>query len=169
MTLCPNPSGSLTIAGFDFETGCSTVLDSYTRFWTVNSLVEAPVEHISGNPGDIVYAPEIGSYEVPLAFVVVGETDPNGDVFDDPWEGIESNMNWFNTRFLFPIALNNGLRPAELTMPSGQIRRADVLVRPVQHGVVTVGDNGTCAGTDGMSVYARFVIPIFVPSGLFVP
>lgn len=171
MSLCPNPSGALSINGFDLESECSTVLDPYVPLWTVGALVESEASHIGGRPGDIVFAPEIGSWEFRMTFVLVGERDFDGEAFDDPWVGLESNMNYLNDQFLFPIAGNNGLQPAVLTMPSGEERRADVLIRPVQPGKVDVGDNGTCSADagSGISVFARYVIPMFIPSGLFVP
>lgn len=171
MTLCPNPSGSLSINGFDLESECSTVLNSYTPLWTVRALVESEPVHIGGRPGDIVFAPEIGSWEFTMNFVLVGEKDPDGLVFDDPWEGLESNINYLNETFLYPIATNRGLQPAVLTMPSGQERVAQVQMRPPEPGEVSVGDNGTCsisAGT-GDSVFARYTFHMFIPSGLFVP
>jgi hypothetical protein len=118
-----------------------------------------------------VFAPEIGSWEFQMSFVLIGEVDPDGLVFNDPWQGLESNINLLNTTFLFPIAGNDGLQEAILTMPSGEERTADVLIRPVQPGLVSVGNNGTCSAEAGSgdSVFARYTIPMFIPSGLFVP
>lgn len=171
MSLCPNPSGALTINSFALESECSTVLNSFTPLWTVGALVESTPEHIGGRHGDIVFAPEIGSWEFSMSFVLIGEVDFDGEIFEDPWVGIESNINRLNDEFLFPIAGNNGLQEARLTMPSGQTRRAEVLVRPVQPGIVSVGDNGTCSAEGGsdVSVFARYIIPMFIPDGLFVP
>jgi hypothetical protein len=170
MSLCPNPSGALIINSFDLETECSTVLEPYTPLWTVGALVESEPVHISGRPGDVVFAPEIGSWEFSFSFVMVGEVSPTGDVFDDPWVGLESNMNLLNTQFLMPIASNSGLQPATLVMPSGEQRHADVLMRPPKPGIVSVGDNGTCSASagSGQSVYARYTFAMFIPSGLFV-
>ena len=171
MSLCPNPSGGLAIAGFDLETECSTVLDPYTPLWTPGQFIESDPVHISGRAGAIVWAPELGPREWQFSFVIVGEKDPSGDVFDDPWVGLESNINWLTAVMLMPIATNRGLRPSVLTMPSGEERYADILVRPPLPGVVSVGDNGTCsaeAGT-GESVYARYTFTIFIPSGLYLP
>lgn len=171
MSLCPNPSGALRIGGFDLETECSTVLEPFTPLWTVGALVESEAVHLGGRPGDLVWAPEIGSWEFQMSFVLVGEVDPDGLVFDNPWEGLESNMNRLNTEFLLPIASNNGKRQARLTMPSGEYRYADVQMRPPKPGVVSVGDNGTCSaeGGSGDSVFARYTLVMFIPDGLFVP
>lgn len=171
MSLCPNESGALSIAGFDLETECSTVLNSYTPLWTIGALVESDPVHIGGRNGDLVWAPEVGSWQFDLSFVIVGEQDFDGLVFNDPWVGLESNINRLNDEFLFPLRTNRGLRTAVLTMPSGQLRYASVQIRPPKPGVVSVGDNGTCsAGAGGGdSVFARYVIPMFIPSGLFVP
>ena len=170
-SLCPNPSGALTLNAFPLETACSTVLDSYTPLWTVGALVESNVGHIGGRDGDVMFAPEIGSWEFSFSYVIVGEVDFDGEVFDDPWVGLESNINRLNTEFLFPIAENDGLVPARLTMPSGEIRGGDVLVRPPKPGIVSVGDNGTCSASagSGQSVFARYTFAIHIVNGLLVP
>lgn len=171
MSLCPNPSGSLSINGFDLETEASTVLDPYTPLWTVRALVESQPVHIGGRRGDIVWAPEIGSWEFTLRYVLVGDRNFDGEAFDDPWEGLQSNINELNDQFLFPVTTNRGLVPAVLTMPNGEQRVAQVLMRPPEPGAVDVGDNGTCplVGGTGQSVFARYTFHMFIPSGLFVP
>lgn len=171
MSLCPNPSGALSINGFDLESECWTVLEPYVPLWTVGALVESTPVHIGGRHGDLVWAPEIGSWEFSMSFVLVGELDPDGNVFDNPWEGLESNMNLLNEAFLLPIASNDGKQPAILTMPSGELRCADVQMRPPKPGVISVGDNGTCSaeGGSGESVFARYTFVMFIPDGLFVP
>lgn len=171
MILCPNESGALAIDGFELETMCSTVLNPYFPLYTVGKLYESDPVHIQGRQGDLTWAPEIAGWEFQMQFVLAGECNPDGDQFATPYIGIESNMNQFNTEFLFPIATNGGKRPAVLTMPSGEERHANVQIRPMQPGVVVEDHSGICSASaaDGRCVYARYVIPMFIPDGLFVP
>lgn len=169
MAVCPNESGALIINSIPLETEAWTVLNSYHPLWTYNKYVESPPEHISGNPGSIVFAPEVDGATFDLQFVVIGECDSTGELFDDPWVGLESNINMLRANILDPIPTNKGLQPATLVMPSGAERVADILVRPPIPGAVSVGNNGSCSesGSVAYSVFARYVIPIMIPSGIF--
>jgi len=169
MAVCQNESGTLIINSIPLESEAWTVMNSYTPLWTVGKFIESTVEHISGQQGSVMFAPEIDGMTFDLQFVVIGECNGSGLLYSDPWEGLESNIDFLRTAFLDPIPSNNGLQPATLVMPSGAEREANVLVRPPQPGVVSVGNNGTCgtSGGTGVSVFARYVIQIFVKEGVF--
>lgn len=171
MIQCPNETGALSINGFDLESACSTVLNPYFPLYSIGKLYESDPVHIQGNPGDLTWAAEVAGWEFQMQFVLAGECNPDGDQYATPYIGIESNMNMLNEEFIFPVTTNRGLVPAVLTMPSGELRHADVRVRPMQPGNVVVDYSGICSASaaDGRCVYARYVIPMYIPSGLFVP
>lgn len=168
---CPNDTGSLNVNGFDLESMCSTVLNPYTPLWSIGKLIEPDPVHIQGRDGDVTWAAEIGGWEFQMQFVLAGECNPDGEQFATPYIGLQSNINMLNEAFIFPTTTSRGLVPATLTMPSGEQRFADVRIRPMQPGVVVEDYSGICSesAADGRCVYARYVIPMYIPSGLFRP
>ena len=68
-----------------------------------------------------------------LMLLIVGTCDQNGDPTDDPYSGLEANVDWLNTN-LFNYATVVDSFEATLTMPSGATKGG-----PLQLGTVKFG------------------------------
>lgn len=69
-----------------------------------------------------------------LQIVIDGDNDWNGDPYSNPWEGLETNLEYLVDELIIPPAdVTVKTRPATLAMPSGAMRGADVQPRSQQH------------------------------------
>lgn len=70
--------------------------------------------------------------EFDLPFVINGITNQYGKYYEDPWVGLESNLNVLWDYAFKPVSTGRGTRHADLTLPSGTVRAAEVQLDPLR-------------------------------------
>jgi hypothetical protein len=106
----------------------------------------------------------IDATEHSLQLIICGETDQDGDLWPNPWIGLEENLAFLRTNVVDPTGVGNGTLPAVLTMPSGDTRTADIHVLDLRQGAVDAGTSGL-SGNSTTAFYAT--LEISIPAGRF--
>lgn len=150
-------TGELLISGYTMH-GPGWCLTDLTALWTEAQVVgeDRPIPD-----GDAVpYRRKITITEHSLDLVIGGDTDQTGVEYASPWVGLEENIAWLQANITDPPATTAGTRAAQLIMPSGEIRTADIHVLPIRLGPPLAADPN-----DG-AIFAA-TLQIIIPDGRF--
>lgn len=151
--LCPAPpSGALEINGVSMHTYAWTVVD-VTQLW-MGAEIRGQDRLLPTTPGVIPYRRRMTVTRFSLPMVIVGHVDQYNTPYADPWEGLEDNIDFLRAWVVDPTNVGDGTVPAELTMPSGSTRTADVHVLALTLGEVS-------------RARLRATLEISIPEGVF--
>lgn len=151
--LCPAPpSGSLEINGVSMHTYAWTVID-VTTLW-MGADIRGQDRLLPTTPGVIPYRRRMTVTRYSLPMVIVGYVDQYNVPYADPWEGLETNIDFLRAWVVDPTNVGDGTVQADLTMPSGTVRSADVHVLGLALGQVS-------------RARMRATLEISVPEGVF--
>lgn len=152
--LCPAPpSGALEINGISMHTPAWTVVD-LTMLW-MGAEIRGGDRLLPTVPGVIPYRRRMTVTQHSLPMVIVGYVDESGTPYSDPWEGLEANIDYLRGWIVDPTNVGDGTLPAELTMPSGVTRTADIHVVALSLGNIS-------------KAMMRATLEISIPQGVFV-
>lgn len=151
--LCPAPpSGSLEINGVLMHTPAWTIVD-VTQLW-MGANIRGGDRLLPSTPGVIPYRRRMTVTRHSLPMVIVGYVDQAGTPYNDPWEGLETNIDYLRAWIVDPTNVGDGTLPATLTMPSGGTRTADIHVLGLSLGIVS-------------RARMRATLDISIPEGVF--
>ncbi len=168
--LCPNPSGLLIINDIPLESECWAIMSDLVPLWFIQRYIYPTEIHIPADEGALPYAMDIGPATFDLNMLIIGGCNQAGSPYADPWAGLASNINAFRTDVLDPILTNNGQHAAELSVPDGSTRAANVQVREWKPGRSFEGTVGLCVDGDGVGTKSTVhpgTLSIYVPAGIF--
>lgn len=146
------PSGSLEINGISMHTSAWTVVD-VTVLW-MGADIRGADRILPTTPGVIPYRRRMTVTRHSLPMVIVGHVDQAGLPYADPWEGLETNIDYLRAWIVDPTNSGDGTLPASLTMPSGAVRTADIHVLGLNLGIVS-------------RARMRATLDISIPEGVF--
>jgi hypothetical protein len=148
--------GALEIDSVSLNTPAWSVVD-ITPLWAAFD-TRGQNRLIPGASGVVAYRKRITERDHPLAIVIIGDVDENGDPHDDPVEGLEFNLDTL-LAVLMPDA--DASKPATLTLPSGTTRTAQVQIESFEVVRTEIDiENLTYAAMEG-------VIQMTIPAGVF--
>lgn len=146
------PSGALEINGVSMHTDAWTVID-LTVLW-MGADIRGTDRILPTTPGVIPYRRRMTVTRHSLPMVIVGYVDQTGTPYSDPWEGLETNIDFLRAWVVDPTNVGDGTLPASLTMPSGSTRTADIHVLGLNLGTVS-------------RARVRATLDISIPEGVF--
>lgn len=168
--ICPNQTGLLFVNDIPLESECWVIMSDLVPLWFIQKYIYPTEVHIPGDEGALPYAMDIGPATFDLNMLIIGAVNQDGLPYADAWEGLASNINAFRTDVLDPILTNNGQHAAELSVPDGSSRTADVQVREWKPGRSFEGTVGLCVDGEGdgaKSTMHTGTLSIYVPRGYF--
>lgn len=115
--------GTLEIEGVSMNNPAWSVID-ISPLWAAFD-TRGQNRLIPGAQGTIAYRKRLTERDHPLAIVIIGDVDENGDPHDDPVEGLEFNLDTL-LAVLQPDSA--ATKAATLTLPSGTTRTAEVQI-----------------------------------------
>jgi hypothetical protein len=122
-------SGILTIGGYPLNTP-SWDAPSLSRLWAEAS-IRGENKLLPGAQGRRSYPTRLDQSEHDLAFFIYGNTDLDGTLIDNAWQGLQAHLDALWSNVFAPVTVGRGVRAATLTMPSGVTRVANVQVEPL--------------------------------------
>lgn len=149
--LSDNPTGTLSIGGFDLTTDAWTTLD-LTGLWMWRNRGENVLVPGTNGKRPYLVRPDETDHDIPM--VIIGSVNKDGEVYDDgPWYGLYANVRTIQANLLTPHVY----RSAILTLPDG----SSTLSANVQVLDFQLGDHDN---------NARYVatLSIRVPGGAFL-
>lgn len=154
-------TGRLVIDDIDMH-GPGWCMGDLTALWG-EAEVRSGSTIIDGAPGRRENEVLIDETEHTLGLKICGETNQDGDLYPDPWVGLETNIAYLRANVVDPPTV--GLtRPATLHMPSGAQRTADVQVLFLRLGEAL----GGYSLRSGMETAAHLAtLRILIPAGRF--
>lgn len=151
--LCPAPpTGALEINGVSMHTYAWTVVD-VTPLW-MGAEIRGQDRLLPTTPGVIPYRRRMTVTRHSLPMVIVGYVDQYDTPYSDPWEGLETNIDFLRAWVVDPTNVGDGTVSASLTMPSGGVRTADIHVLGLMLGEVS-------------KARIRATLEISIPEGVF--
>lgn len=116
-------TGRLVIAGVDMH-GPGWCMGDLTALWGEVD-VRGDNQIMDGAPGRAANSQLLDETQHMLGLTICGETNQDGEPYDDPWVGLELNIADLRDQVLDPPT-STKTRPAVLHMPSGATRSADI-------------------------------------------
>ena len=134
----------MTMSDRSCDYGCTGILTINdlalnTPAWDAPSLVKLWAEAnirgdnllLPGAQGQRSYPTRLDQSEYDLAFFIYGNTDQDGTVIADAWQGLQQHLDTLWSNVFAPVTTGRGVRAATLTMPDASVRTADVQVEPL--------------------------------------
>lgn len=144
--------GELTVAGVSLCTRAWCVLD-LSPLWGIPDL-RGQNTTLPSYAGRRPRPRRVDQTAYPLAFLITGAVDQDGDAHDDPVMGLATNLDYLWDNVVSPPDPPATTRAAELTMPDDSTRTADVQI---------VLDPGELVGAYDKAG----VLTLIVPAGRF--
>lgn len=147
-------TGTLVIEDFPLNTP-SWDIPSLVKLWA-EADVRGENKLLPGAPGMRPYPTRLTESTHELAFFIFGDTALDGTFIANGWEGLQDHLDALWTNVFAPVTTGTGTRTATLTLPSGDVRTAEVQFEPL-----------TFAGDVYDARHVEAVITMIIPAGRF--